>query len=486
MASISSSGIGSGLDVNSLVSQLMAVERQPLTKLDTKEASYQAKISAYGSLKSAVASLQSAALSLKSSSLYNGMSATSSASSVISGSASSAASAGSYAVEVLYKAQQQTIASKTLPSLTADIATAAGKLKIEIGTYKTGDNSFTAKSGTTAVTIDIDPSTSSLSEIRDAINAANAGVKANLVYVGSAGYKLTLTSNTTGVDGSIRMTTLDSGGVPLTDFADGLGQLSFDPTKTLGTGKESEVKVVAQDASFTIDGVGLTRSSNTVADAITGVTLTLGATGTSTLTVSKNSTAIKSGLDRFVTAYNELNTQLRSLTAYNSETSQASLLTGDSGARGLQSALRDMVTYRRSGTSSGNAATLSDLGVSMQRDGSLQIDATKLDSAIASSSNDLGAIFTSTSTSAPGLAIRMSTTLDSILSSTGLIASHTDGLTRSIDDLNNQRERLGIRLTSIEKRYRAQFSALDSLVSSMQQTSSFLTQQLANLPSSSG
>ena len=555
MASISTAGIGSGLDVNSIVTQLMAIEKQPLTALDTKEASYQAKLSAYGTLKGAIASVQTAARSLKSTTLFSSMTASSSNTSVISASASTAAQAGSYTVKVLAKAQAQSISSQSLPDLTTDIATDAnndlisdaGKLKIELGTYTAqigtaqvgtaqigtaqvgtaqvgtaeigvpGDpgyiaasadyvpasadyvpasanyvpasanyvaSSFSAKAGTTPVTIDIAAGTSSLSDIRDAINAGNAGVKASLVYVGAEGYKLTLTSTSTGATSSIKMTAMDANNNVLTSNT-GLGKLSFDPTKTAGSGNEFNVNTVAQDASFTIDGVALTRSTNSVSDALTGVTLSLGDTlnTNTTLTVSKDIASAKTAINSFVQSYNDLNTQLRQLMVYNSDTRQASLLTGDSGARGLQSALRDMVGYRQPG-GIGIAHSLSDLGVAVQRDGSLVFNSTKLDAAQASSTTDVSALFTSTSTSAPGIAVRMSSALDSILSTSGLIASHTEGINRSITDIGRQRSVLSTRLTQIEKRYRTQFTSLDTLVASMQKTSQFLTQQLASLSSS--
>jgi flagellar hook-associated protein 2 len=502
MATISSAGIGSGLDVNGIVSKLMTVEQQPLTKLDTKEAGLQAKLSAYGSLKGAFASVQSAALALKSPTLFGSMAATSSNSSVIAASANTAAQAGSYTLKVIAKAQPASISSQALPDLTTDLASDAnadsiadaGKLTIELGTYTAQVGifgnpgyvpaSFTTNPDKAPVTIDINAGSSSLSDIRDAINAANAGVKANLVYVGSAGYKLTITSNDTGATNSVKLTAMDADSNVLTDNT-GLARLSFDPLKATGTGKEFSVNSIAQDANFTIDGLALTRSTNSVSDAITGVTLSIGNVldTETTLTISKDTAAAQSAIANFVKSYNDLNTQLHNLTAYNADTKQSSVLTGDSGARGLQAALRAMITYRQTG-SSGVAHSLSDLGVAMQRDGSLLFNATKL-ATVQSSTTDLSALFTSTSTSAPGLAVRMSSTLDGILATSGLIATQTDGINRSVKDIGSQRIKFNSRLTQIEARYRKQFSALDSLVASMQATSQYLTQQLANLPSTS-
>lgn len=490
MASISSAGLGSGLDVNSIITQLMNVEKQPLVALDTKEATYQAKLSAFGGLKGAVSSLQTAALALKSSTLYASMTASSSSTSVATASANTAAAAGTYAIQVIDRAQAQSISSKAFASLTADVVTNAvdGKIKIELGTFTPAvvappaPASFVADPARTAVTIDIAANQSSLQEIRDKINDANAGVKANIVYVGSSGYKLTLTANDTGVKSSIKLTVMDTNDTVLTNNAD-LAQLSFDPTLAAGAGNEFDINAYAQDAHLKIDGLDIYRSTNTISDAITGVTLTAIAAGTSTLTVSRDTASVTTAFSSFVKAYNDTSKQLRDLTAYNATTGQGSLLTGDSGARGLQTALQGLITATRKSAASG-FRQLSDLGVAMQRDGSLAFDSSKLTSAL-SSGGDVATMMTSTSNTDTGLATRMSSVLSGLLADNGLLASRTDGIQRSIEDIGDRRTALERRLLQIEKRYRTQFSSLDSLVASMQRTSQYLSQQLANLPATS-
>lgn len=478
MATISSPGLGSGLDVNSLVTKLMAVEQAPLTALDTKEAGFQAKISALGTLKSAVSSVQNAAAALTATSLYGTMSASSSDSTILSASASTAAQAGSYSINVVARAQAQSISSQGFANLTSDIAAADGKIKIELGTTDAGV--FTPDGTKTAVTISIAAGTSSLNDIRDAINAANAGVKANLVYVNdTVGYKLTLTSNSLGAKSSLKITTMDSNNVVINDNT-GLAKLSFDPAASAGAGKEFDVNVLAQDAHLKIDGLDVYRASNSIGDVITGLTLNLAGTGTSSLTVSKSSATASAAIDTFVKAYNDLNKQLTSLTAYNSQTKKGAILTGDSGARSLQSAMRSMVIYSR--YSPGSAySSLSNLGVTLQRDGSLTYDSAKFTAAANDSNTTMADLMASTSTSQPGLAVNMNNALKDVLATSGILASRTDGINRSIADITRQRTRLQDRLTQIEKGYRSQFTRLDTLVSSMQQTSSYLTQQLATL-----
>jgi flagellar hook-associated protein 2 len=262
----------------------------------------------------------------------------------------------------------------------------------------------------------------------------------------------------------------------------GLTKLSFDPTAVAGAGNEFDVNAAAQDAHLKIDGLDVYRTTNTISDAITGVTLSLAGQGTTTLTVSKDSASAKSALDTFVKAYNDISKQLRDATSYNAATKQASVLTGDSGARSLLSALREIIGYSRSSAGS-NYSTLSDLGIALQRDGSLAFNSTKFETAMASSATTVGDLLSSTSTTAPGIAVRMTTTLDAILSGSGILASRTEGINRSITDLGRQRETLSRRLVQIEQRYRTQFTALDTLVAGMKKTSDYLTQQLANLPS---
>lgn len=486
MASISSSGIGSGLDVAGIIKQLMDVEKQPLSALNTKEASYQSKLTTYGTLKSAVASLQTAARALKSTTLYSNMSSSTTDSSILTSSANTAAQAGTYSIQVVDKAQVHAISSKAFSSITQDIAVANGKIKIELGTFSGG--SFTVDPDKPAATIAISATGSSLEEIRDAINGANAGVRANLVYVGNtgdpltSGYKLALTSTATGAKSSIKLTVMDSSDVVQTDNT-GLAKLSFNPASAEGAGKEFDVNTVAKDAHLKIDGLDIYRATNSISDAITGVTLNAVALGTTSLTVRKDSAAAKGAMDSFVKAYNDVSKQLRDATAYDPKTKQASILTGDSGARSLQAAMREMIGTPRPSAGS-NISRLSDLGVALQRDGSLVFTSSKFEAAMVSSSANVGDLLSSTSSTAPGIAVSMTATLDGILSRTGLLASRTDGISRSIEDVDQRREVLARRLTQIEARYRKQFSALDTLVASMQKTSQYLTQQLANLPSS--
>jgi len=416
------------------------------------------------------------------------MSAKPTDSTVVGASAVSTAVAGTYNVNVTALAKSQSLATKaSFATHTSDISTIDGKIKIELGRVNAGV--FTADSAKSPVTIDITAGSSSLDDIRDQINAVNAGVRASVVYVGkdTGGtdiYKLALTAKDTGAANSMRITVMDSSSNVLTDNT-GLAQLSYDPTKTAGAGNEYDIKTPAQDAQLSIDGIDITRGNNTVTDAITGVTLNLLKESSTNVTIARDTASVSSAIGAFVKAYNDVNKLTHDLSAYNSDTKTSAVLTGDSGVRSLQTALRQMIGYS-TGPSTSSVRNLSAIGITIQRDGSLEFDSSKLDAAIAKSSSDVAALFSNDTTTFKGVAVRMSATLDAMLATSGLLSSRTDGINASIKDIGKQRDALNLRLTAIEKRYRAQFTALDTLVTSMQQTSTYLTQQLAGLTKSSG
>jgi hypothetical protein len=267
---LSSPGIGSGLDVNAIVDKLMAVERQPLDQLNTKETTVQSQISAYGTLKSALAALQGAVHTLASPTPFRSMTATFADQDVASASVSDGAVAGSYSVEVAQLAQAHKLASNGFASLASSVG--SGALTFTFGTYSGGVFTPNAQNGVKTVTIT--PAQSSLAGIRDAVNAANIGVTASIVNDGSAnGQRLVFTSSTTGAANSLKITATDDDGNN-TDAA-GLSQLAYDPSAAVGTGKNLTEKVAAQDALLTVDGIDIQSSTNTVKDAIAGVTLTL-------------------------------------------------------------------------------------------------------------------------------------------------------------------------------------------------------------------
>lgn len=456
MATISSPGLGSGLDINGIIGKLMQVERQPLTTLARREASFQARLTAFGSLSGALASLQTAARTLATPATFTGNTATAANSALLSAAATGTAAAATYDVAITQLARQHALRSNTPYAATTD-------------TFTTGTLAITVGSGA-AVNIAIDGSNNTLAGIRAAINGANAGVNASIIHDGTTN-RLVLTSKTSGSAGTIAVAVTDAGSGG-THAISGLASAALVTTQA------------AQNANLTINGMAISSSSNTIDTAIEGVTLSLRQTGTTTLSVAPNTAAISQAVNAFVTAYNGALGSIRTQTAFDATSQRASVLTGDSTARSIQGRLGTLVGTAVSGSASG-IARLSDIGIGVQRDGSLAIDSTRLNAALANSPQDVAALFSQATPGNQGIAVRFDTLLKDILGPAGMIASRTEGINASIKDLQRRAEAFTLRLSSIETRYRAQFTALDTLIASMTQTSNFLTQQLANLPKTS-
>ncbi len=461
---LTANGVGSGLDINGILEQLMAVEQRPLQQLNVKEASYQSQLSAFGQVKSVLSTFQNAANALNSADRFAAMRATSSDSSAFSATAETSAAKGSYSFEVEQIAQGQRIVTND----TTEPSVGPGSLTINFGSYDYDTEGLaTAFNQTSSVSVELEEG-GTLEDLRDAINASGAGVRASVVDNGTA-KQLVIAGSEEGADAAF---TLEGTG-GLTDF-------SYDATDEVGSSLTS--LEVAQDAIVRLDGITLTRGSNTITNAIEGVTINLLAPsdGKGKLTVANDRAGARSAIDAFVKAYNEINTTLRGLTAYNTENGQAAALTGDATARSLQGQLRNIlgaVTQRTEGVGS-----LSELGISFQRDGSLAVNSATLDAKLNDPDADVGGFFAG-SEGVQGFAASLSARLDGYLGSGGVLDSRQDGINDSISGLDRQRETLARRLEQIETRYRQQFTALDSMISSMQQTSTFLSQQLANLPS---
>lgn len=388
---INAPGIGSGLDVNGIVSQLMAAERQPLVALTKQETVYTQKLSAFGQVRGALASFQSALQDLGSGSKFQAFSAIASDATVLSASASGTAIPGSYQIEVSQLAQQQKLASSGYA--TTDTVVGSGTLTIQFGTFDSGLNSFTANADKATKSIAIDPANNTLAGVRDAINAANAGVTATIVNDGSsAGNRLVLTSTDSGAANSLKITAADADGNNLD--GSGLSALAYDPTAAAGSGKNLGQVAAAQDALLKIDGIAVKQSTNTVKNAIDGVTLNLAQTNVGkalTLTVSRDTKTITDAVQAFVNAYNTANGTIKKLTAFNGPGAQNGILLGDGTARAIQVQMRNVLNT--SIDSGGTLTTLSQIGVSFTSDGTLSLDSAKLNTAISTNFDDIAALF---------------------------------------------------------------------------------------------
>jgi len=384
---ISSPGVGSNLDVNSIVSQLMAIEKRPIELLATKEAKYQAELSAVGTLKGALSSFQSAAAGLATASKFTATKkATVGDATAFSASANNSAAVGNYQLSVTQLAQANKL--KSAAFATQGTAVGSGSITIQFGSVSGG--LFTANGSRGATTISIASGKNTLADIRDAINTAKAGVSASIINDGT-GYRLSLSSDATGTENLIKITVDDDDTTDTNNS--GLSQLVFDPA-TLGTKNLSQTQE-AKDAKFTLDGIDIVKSSNTISDVIDGLSITLLKEGlSSSLSVSADKTSVKATIEAFVKAFNDTNKTLKELGSYNAETKKAGILQGDPTLRTVQSQLRSLLTGQLS-YGGGGLKTLSDIGIAFQRDGSLALNATKLNAALDDPTKDVSTLFAS-------------------------------------------------------------------------------------------
>lgn len=458
---VSSATSGGGIDVAGIVSQLMTAERQPLAALSTREASYQSKISALGTVKSALSAFQSAARSLSDLSATPSNTTASSDSTLFTATASSAAAIGTHTIEIGNLAQAQKLAATGQTDTTTAIGT--GTLTFDFGTTTAG---VFASGGAGTKTVTIDETNNTLQGIRDAINAANIGVTANIVNDGGASpYRLTLSSSATGLSNTMQIAV--AGDTALSDL------LNYDPNGVMNMTQTA----TAQNAALIVDGVAVSKASNTVSDVIDGVTLTLlkPTTGQESIETKRDTAALQAAVESFAKTYSDLNKTLTDLTAYNATTRKAAALQGDSVIRGMQTRLRSILGAEVA--TGGTLTTLSQIGVSTQKDGSLKVDTAKLTAAINGNFGDFSALL--------GRPLGYGYALNEFASTTlgfdGALTGRTEGLNNAIRDIGKQRDAINTRLVSVEARYRRQFTSLDSMLSSMGQTSSYLSQQLSKL-----
>jgi flagellar hook-associated protein 2 len=469
-SSVSASG---GLDVQGLVSQLMTLERQPIDKLNTQVNSYQTKISSFGTLSGLVSGLQTSLQTLTSN--FEGYTATPSDATVFSSSATSQAAAGSYALDVANLARAQSLVaagqtSSTAPigdgtptTITFDFGTISGGT-LTAGAYS-GASFTTNGSGTKTVTID--GTNNSLQGIRDAINTAKIGVSATIVNDGSGTpYRLVLSSEKSGVSNSLKIST--SGGDGSIDAL-----VANDPA---GVQRLNQT-TAAQNANFTVNGIAITSPTNTVTDAIQGVTLTLSkpTTTQANLTVVRDTAAVKTAVTGFVDAYNALVSQLKSRSAYGEPgAANKPALAGDGTVRMMLDQMRGVLS---TGASGGTLTSLAEVGITTKADGTLKLDTSKLNSAMTNNFSDVTNLFTGAS----GYGTRLKAWAETTLEPGGLIDTRTKSLNTSIKGYNEQISKLEVRMTTLRKQYTKTYSDLNVMLTNMSGTSAYLTQQLARL-----
>lgn len=466
MSTLTSLGIGSGLDINKTVSDLVAAERKPAEdRLASRAETYQTRLSAFGALQSALSTFNDSIQGLQKADTFGQRGASSSNTDVFTASADATAQTGSYSVEVTRLASPQKLASPSDMGWSADSAVGTGTLSISVG-----GSSFD---------VEIDSEDNTLSGIRDAINDAEGGVTASIINVddssGNTESRLVLTADDPGTDNTITVGVSGDGDGNNTDAA-GLSALRYD-----GTASNLTETQTAEDAVIQVDGQTATRSSNRISDVIPGVTLDLvsSAAGESqTLTVSRDDSGVKAALEDMVNGYNALMRTINQLTSYDQASGEASVLLGDATARGLEMQVRQGVTAPVAGAE-GDIRSLADLGVGVGDNGRLRIDEGRLDAALRDHPEGVATLFTA---DAGGVAGRLQAVADSYLGQNGLISARTGGLQDRLEGIAEQRADLERRMANLRQRYLDQFMAMDQIVANMNRMQSQLTQGLRSLP----
>jgi flagellar hook-associated protein 2 len=445
---LTSVGLGSGLDINGIVSALVTSEQAPkVAQFNSKEGAINAEISALGSLKSALSEFKDSLSFLSKTDSFDSQSLSVSKNTYLTSSVTNSAVSGSYSVSVEQLAQSQKVGSLAVSDVTAPLD--EGSLNFAVD-----GNSFDI-----AVTAE-----DTLQTLVAKINADenNVGITATIVN-SDDGAKLVLTSNKTGTANNVIVSATDTGAG--TVLADTFAMTELQPAK---------------DSIVYIDGLKLTSSSNTVEGAIDGVTLNLREADIAqltTLTVKQNTNSIKSGIKSFVEAFNAMSKTITDLTSYNSATQTAAVLQGDSLPRGIQSQLRGVISSAFS-TSGGNLS-LASIGITTTRSGTLEIDDDILTEALKNNVTGIKEMFTTEET---GAATKLDSYLDSYVGTGSIIDSRDTSLDSNLERLNDQREVFARKMASFEARLFKQYNYMDLIVGQLSTQSSDLQSRLDSLP----
>jgi flagellar hook-associated protein 2 len=450
MPSITAPGIGSGLDVQSIVSQLMEIERQPLQRLQFKQNQLEAQISAYGQLSSTLSTFQSAMDSLGSLDALKVFTTNTSNAEVVDLTATSGANLGTFGIEVVRLAEQHKMSSSEILDTDTFGGSVGDSLTIQVGSD-------------VADVITIDMSTAmTLQDIRTAINdqVDNPGVHATVINGDNNNQKLIFTSDESGEDNALTLSysgSVAASSLNMQTLNDISGDLSL------------------LNSEFNVDGYNITRSSNNVADVISGVTLNFVSADPGnihTIGVDRDLETVETSVQAFADAINELRSAIKGL--------RNGQLEADSSLLSIE---RRMFGVLNSPAIDGTFSVLSEIGLSMQKDGNMTLSNSDLQSALQTDFEGVAQLFASDT---QGFAKRLADLADSLLASDGLVEIRTDGLEARIDNIVDRQISFERNLEAVESRYRAQFSALDALVGQLQGTGQFLTAQLAQLPGASG
>ncbi len=423
MGALTMSGVGSGLDIGSMVTALMKVERQPLTKLKKQQSDIDVQVSAYGKLKSAIADLVNAAKELGDPDSFAKHTVSSTSENVATVSAGRGAAAETHTITVTQLAQQHRLSSAAYASSTAAV----------------GEGTYTFTYGTTSFDVTIDATNNTLAGLRDAINNAtgNSGIGASIVNATGSSH-LVLTAKQSGTANAITA----PGGFGFTE------------------------QQAALNAELTVDGFAVSSASNTVTGVVTGLTINVKAVGSTTVTSAPDTGAMTKTMQDFATAYNGLVNRVKSL--------RTSDLKGEGLLMGVESTLRNLM-FGTVTNAAGESESAIDYGFTFSKEGTLSVNNTKANARI---TDNLVGVLDFFGKAETGLGKRLTAAFDRYTDSNGIIQGRTDGLSSRRKALDSQIDRFESRMEMVEKRYRTQFSKMDALVAQLRQTSSQLTSAL--------
>lgn len=462
MASISSLGSGSGMNLSELLDGLSAAEQKRLTPLTQQQTSFKGKLSAFGVLQNALAKVETAAAALKKADTINGTSV-SSKNDAFSATTDSAASAGSYNIEISQLAKAQSLLSGKMPNPKDNLG----------NSNETRTITITQPGQEKPMEVTLAKDKTSLNDIRDAINKQEGSVTASIMKGDDDTYYLSLTSKETGTKSEMTVSVTGD---------DDLGKiLNYTPGSTSTDGMKQTVP--AADAKLKVNGIDITRQSNVITDAPAGVTLTLkSVTKPDTpevLSVVRDPKATKDAIQAFVDAYNSLQTTFSSLTKYTAveagqeQSSGNGELVGDNTLRNIQTQLKAQL----SSAQGGDVKTLASLGITQDLNGKLKIDNEKLDKALKEKPGSVNQFFAGDGETT-GFATQMDKLLNGALdTSKGTLKSATDGINRSLKNLDKQVISTTANINATIERYKIQFGQLDKLVTSFKNTGNMLSAQ---------
>ncbi|MGO3567441.1 MAG: flagellar filament capping protein FliD [Serratia grimesii] len=463
MASISSLGIGSGLDLNGLLDKLSKAEQQRLTPYTTQQTSYNAQLTAYGTLKGSLEKFDNLSKELAKPAFFNNTTASKHDQFAIT--TTDKAVAGNYSVEVLKLAQPQTLTTQ------APVTDQTEKL----GTAGSSDRSISITAGNPPknVNIPLSDDQTSLVEMRDAINNAKAGVNASIMRVGDNDYQLALSSTTTGEKNTISVQVNND---------DKLGAiLNYDPTAKSSPMKQT---VAGQDAEVLVNGTKIKRSTNSIADALQGVTIDLKTTTKKdepqNLVISTDKTGTADKIKEWVDNYNSLLDTFNSLTKYTpvktgeAQNAKNGALLGDNTLRGIQSSIKSALSAAQDNP---ELKGLGNLGISTNtKTGKLEIDSTKLNKAIDEKPAQVANFFAGNGTDT-GMATEIHNEIQNYIKSGGIIENSTKSINTNLDRLNIQITTVTASIQNTIDRYKQQFVQLDTMMSKLSGTGDYLKQQ---------